>query len=79
MLSLAHRVGCGLTPAISCGGFSHVTLGMHGWEYLMLGAQPNDSQLRPRRLHCLVRRRRQLTLYNGIRYITSGPQRPLIS
>ena len=37
-----------LTLGFCCGGLSHVTLGMLGWKYLTLGAQPNGSQFRPR-------------------------------
>ena len=48
MLSLAHRVGCGLTLGFCCGGLSHVTPAMLAAQYLMLGALPNDSLVRPR-------------------------------
>jgi hypothetical protein len=36
-----------LTPAFSCGGLSHVTLAMAAPQYLMLGAQPEDSSFAP--------------------------------
>ena len=43
--------------ALRCGGLSHVTLAMAALQYLMLGAQPNDSSVRPRQLQRVVRLR----------------------
>ena len=48
---------CWLTPEFCCGGLSHVTLAMVASQYLMLGAQPNDSSVRPRLQQLVVRQR----------------------